>query len=161
MSELNDKQIAEFYKRSFSTIDGLWFMKVEEKYGFDAALKIDDEVWKVLPKIQARLVKSMCDQGNGIEALYECLKTKMKIDGFKFVDDIRDDKRGFNLVITDCPWHDLMVKSGREHLSGKVGTLVCNTEYSVWAAEFDNKIRFKLKSQLCEKAQTCTMQFEY
>ncbi|GAF84732.1 unnamed protein product, partial [marine sediment metagenome] len=59
MIELSNRQIAEFWHRSYASVDGLWFMRVEERYGFDAALDIDNEVWKVLPKIQARMLKSM------------------------------------------------------------------------------------------------------
>ena len=57
MINLTDVQIAEYYHRSFSVVDGLWFMKIEERYGFEAALDIDSEVWKVVPKIQARKLK--------------------------------------------------------------------------------------------------------
>lgn len=161
MPELNDKQVAEFYRRSYTAADGLWFMKVENKYGFDAALDVDNEVWKVLPKIQARMLKSMMAKDNGIVALFECLVTKLTLDGFKFTAEHNTDNRGFRLIIEKCPWHDLMVKSGRENLSGQVGTVVCNAEYAAWAAEFDDKIRFKLQCQLCKKTETCIMQFDY
>lgn len=161
MPELNDKQVAEFYRRSYTTADGLWFMKVEDRFGFDVALDVDNEVWKVLPKIQARMLKSMMNKDKGIEALFECLVTKLTLDGFRFTAEHATDNRGFRLIIEKCPWHDLMVKSGRENLSVQVGTVVCNSEYSVWAAEFDDKILFKLQDQLCKKAETCVLQFYY
>ena len=44
--------------RSCAAVNGLWFMKVEEKYGFDAALDLDAAVWAVMPKIQARQLKT-------------------------------------------------------------------------------------------------------
>ena len=44
MKSLSDKQSAEYFNRLYKTIDGLWFMKVEESYGFTAALQIDNEV---------------------------------------------------------------------------------------------------------------------
>ena len=84
MIELSSKQIAEFWHRSYASVDGLWFMKVEEKYGFDAALDVDNEVWKVLPKMQARMMKSMGGTGDGIDGLFECLTTKLNLEGFKF-----------------------------------------------------------------------------
>ncbi|NLE90228.1 MAG: hypothetical protein GX602_04765, partial [Dehalococcoidales bacterium] len=58
MEELSDRQISQYLQRSYEAVDGLWFMKVEEKLGFDTALEIDGEVWKVLPKIQARMLKN-------------------------------------------------------------------------------------------------------
>jgi hypothetical protein len=159
MIQLNDKQIADYCYRSYTAADGLWFMKVEEKYGFAAALEIDDEVWKVLPKIQARMLKSMGNVENGMEALLECFTTKLTLDGFTFRVERTGDDSGFRVIIERCPWYDLMVKSGREDLSGKVGTLICNTEYSVWASEFDDNICFELQHQICQGSQFCILQF--
>lgn len=157
MLELTPEQIAEYFHRSYSAVDGLWFMKIEEKYGFDAALDIDNEVWKVFPKIQARLLKSMGKLGTGIDALLEALTTKLKLEGFEFKTAKTD--RGFRIIVNECPWHNLMVKSKREALSGKVGTLICNTEYSAWAAELGEDIKFELKHQICAGSKSCILQF--
>jgi len=158
--ELNSEQITEYFKRSYTAVDGLWFVKLEEKYGFDAALEIDQEVWKAFPKIQARFLKSAGKLGNGIDALFECLATKLNLEGFKFRAEKGDSQGGFQICINDCPWHNLMLKSGREKLSDKIGTLVCNTEYSVWAAEFSDNIKFELKEQICKGSPSCILQFK-
>lgn len=159
MIRLSKKQIAEYFHRSYTAVDGLWFMKVEEKYGFDVALDIDNEVWEVFPKVQARLLKSLGKTGDGIDALFECLTTKLNLEGFKFKAE-KNESRSFKITINKCPWHNLMVKSGREKLSGKVGTLVCNTEYSAWASEFGQDIKFELKQQICLGAKSCILQFK-
>jgi len=159
MIELSNRQIAEFWHRSYASVDGLWFMRVEERYGFDAALDIDNEVWKVLPKIQARMMKSMVGVDKGIDALFECLTTKLSLEDFTFKAERAGDGGGFRIVISKCPWHDLMVKSGREELSGKVGTLICNTENSVWASEFGDDIHFELGDQICEGCASCILKF--
>ncbi len=158
MIELSLKQIAEYFQRSYAAVDGLWFMKIEEKQGFEAALDIDSEVWKVFPKIQARLLKTMGKLGNGIDALYECLTTKLAIEGYKF--EAKKHDNDFTIIIAECPWHNLMVKSGREKLSGKVGTLICSTEYSAWAAEFGPGIKFELGDQICQGAPACVLKFK-
>src|SRR4030042_4451976 len=157
MIELTKKQIAEYFHRSYSAVDGLWFMKIEEKYGFDVALDIDNEVWKVFPKIQARLLKSMGKLGDGIDALFEAITTKLNLEGFSLKSEKVDD--GFKIVLNNCHWHNLMVKSKREALSGKVGTLICNTEYSVWASEFGENIKFELKHQICTGSNSCILKF--
>jgi len=159
MVELSDRQIAEFWHRSYASADGLWFIKVEEKYGFDAALDIDDEVWDVLPKIQARMLKSMVGVDKGIDALFECLTTRLSLEGFAFKAERAGDGGSFKIVISKCPWHDLIVKSGREELSGKVGTLICNTENSVWASEFGDDILFELGNQICKGSASCILKF--
>lgn len=37
MLQLSDKQVAHSFRRSCIVVDGLWFMKAEEKQGFEAA----------------------------------------------------------------------------------------------------------------------------
>jgi hypothetical protein len=133
-------------------------MKVEEKIGFDAALDVDHEVWKVMPKIQARMIKSMLKLNNGAGGLFKGLTTKLGLEGFKF--KAEKNRNGFRITIMDCPWHNLMIKSGREKLSGIVGTTICGTEYQVWVSEFGEAAHFKLESQKCKESKYCILDFE-
>jgi len=158
MTELDCHQIVDYFRRCYQAVDGLWFMKVEEKIGFDAALDVDREVWKVMPKIQARMIKSMLKLNNGADALFRGLTTKLELEDFKF--KAEKNMNGFRITITDCPWHNLMIKSGREKLSGVVGTTICGTEYPVWVSEFGGSMRFKLKSQKCKQSEYCVLDFE-
>ena len=158
MGFLTNNQISEYFQRSYKASDGLWFMKTEEKYGFESALEIDKEVWKVLPKIQARMMKSMLKIGEDKNALLESLKSKLIIEGFKF--KIIMTEKGFQILINDCPWLNLMIKSGREKYSGKIGEKICNIEYSVWANEFEKNTQFKLATQKCKNKKHCTLDFK-
>ncbi|MGD9166883.1 MAG: DUF6125 family protein [Syntrophobacterales bacterium] len=160
MLKLTDKQIGEYYKRSYTAVDGLWFMKAEERYGFDTALDIDDDVWKVMPKIQARKLKSMGNVTDGLDGLRECLTTKLTLDGFTFETEQSNDGRSLKITSSECPWHNIMIKSGREHLSGKVGTRICTTEYQVWATEFGDDITFEIGDQICEGHECCNLLFK-
>ena len=56
---LNSRQVKEYLQNSYAKVDGLWFLKIEEQFGFEKALDMDLEVWKVMPKIQARYLKSV------------------------------------------------------------------------------------------------------
>jgi hypothetical protein len=158
MNTLTNKQIIEFFHRSYKAADGLWFMKIEEKYGFNTALEIDKEVWKVMPKVQARMIKSMLRKNEGEAALLESLTAKLFLEGFKF--KVEQNENGFQIQISDCPWHNLMVKSGREKYSAEVGTSICNIEYSAWASEFDKNIQFTLTTQKCKGSQRCSLNFK-
>jgi hypothetical protein len=160
MFQPDDKQTTEYLRRSYSAVDGLWFMKVEEIYGFDVALDIDNEVWKVLPKIQARMLKSFANIESGLEALLACITVKLTLDGFKFKTERDDDKQGFRVIIEQCPWFDLLAKSGRGHLFGKIGDKICNTEYAAWAAEFGADISFELQEQICGSSHSCVLRFK-
>ena len=159
MVRLNNKQIINYLHRSFTAVDGLWFLKVEDKYTFDEALKIDQEVWKVMPKIQARMLKSFGNLEGGIEALCDCLTTKLVLDGFKF--KTVSFGSGFKIIIEECPWHNILVQSKRASLSGSIGKLICSTEYSVWASEFNDDIHFELKEHICEGSESCILQFTH
>jgi hypothetical protein len=156
MKQINDKQMAEYFRRSYTATDGLWFMKVEEMHGFDIALEIDHQVWKVLPKIQARMLKSMLNLDNGLKGLCEGISTRLALEGFEFRGENEVD--GFRIFIKKCPWHELMIKSGREHLSEKVSDLICSTENSVWAMEFGDII-FELEAQICKGSTGCILRF--
>jgi hypothetical protein len=158
MTELDCQQIIEYFRRCYHAADGLWFMKAEEKIGFDSALDVDHEVWKVMPKIQARMIKSMLKLNNGVDALFKGLTTKLELEGFKF--RAEKSKDGFRITIKDCPWHNLMIKSGREKLSGIVGTTICGTEYQVWVSEFGEAMHLKLESQKCKDSKYCILDFE-
>ena len=160
MLKLTDKQISEYFKRSYTAVDGLWFMKVEDIYGFDPALDIDDEVWKVMPKIQARKLKSIGGSTEGLDGLRQCLTTKLTLDGFAFKAEQSDNDRSLKIILSECPWHNIMIKAGREHLSGPVGSRICTTEYQVWAAEFGDDIKFELGDQICEGQDYCILLFK-
>jgi hypothetical protein len=134
-------------------------MKAEEKYDFDAALELDAKVWQVMPKIQARMLKTLADSGNGLKDLLECLATKLALEDFSFTTEDNTDTGNFSVIISNCPWHNLMVKSNREHLSNKIGSLVCQNEYEVWAKEFGADIFFKLDGQICAGAGCCILRF--
>ncbi len=154
--QMTDKQVADYFRKSYTAVDGLWFMKVEEKYGFEAALQIDEDVWRVLPKIQARMLKSMMGLEDGMEGLFQAIMTRLSLEGFEF--ETERDEGGLKVCISRCPWHDLMVKSGRESLSERVGDLICGLENAVWASEFGD-IDFKRESQICKGAGKCVFRF--
>ncbi|MBN2467555.1 MAG: L-2-amino-thiazoline-4-carboxylic acid hydrolase [Deltaproteobacteria bacterium] len=156
---LTSEQIIDYLHRSYTAVDGLWFMKVEDEYGFDRALEIDAEVWKIFPKIQARKLKELTGLENGIDDLYECFTLKLSLDQLQYTAAKDADGNGFTVSITQCPWLDLLRKSQREHLAGKVGSRICTTEYSTWAAEFGPRIHFQLQSQICENADCCRLRF--
>jgi hypothetical protein len=157
MAKLSSEQEAEYFGRSYKAVDGLWFMKTEEKYGFNSALDVDNQVWSVMPKIQARMIKQFLGLCDGLDSLFESLVTKLELEGFKFTTEWT--AKGFRIVIEDCPWYNLMIKSGREHLAEKVGKAICNTENRVWVSEFSDNIKFEFLSQKCCDSTHCTLDF--
>jgi hypothetical protein len=146
----------EYFKKSYFAVDGLWFVKVEEEWDFDTALEIDRRVWEVLPKIQARRLKELMKVESGLEDLRRVLEVKFSAEGYKY-----KIKTGNILEarIIHCPWLEIMEKSGRSHLAGQVGEIICNTELSVWAKEFECTMTPGLKK--CAGNGECTFAFKH
>ena len=163
MKQLPDKDRAEYYHRCYKAVDGLWFVKAEDKYSFEDALDLDLEVWRVMPKIQARFIKKKLDKDSGLDGLMDCLSQKLLLDGFEFeADKDKDEGKtiGIKFKISTCPWHDILIKSRREHLSDRIGGIICGEEYKVWASEFGEDIRFSFgDTRICRGNSCCVLSF--
>lgn len=157
MLNLTPGQTSQYLQRSYTAVDGLWFMKVEDAHGFDSSLDIDEKVWRVMPKIQARALKAFCGKSNGIDALVDCFETKLSLDGFAFSSN--RSAEAADITLTKCPWFDRLVKSNRTHLAEKIGAKVCTAEYSGWAAEFGCTFSFEGKDRICRGCDRCGLKF--
>jgi hypothetical protein len=158
MITLSNQQVAEYFKRSYVGVDGLWFMKTEERYDFDTALGIDAEVWKIVPKIQARCLKEMTGLKAGLQALFECFAAKLTMEGFVFkTAGVQNGHCDF--AITGCPWLEKLKKAGREHLASRISGTICPVECEAWATEFGPGIRFEPGDRLCAGASVCKIGF--
>ncbi len=155
--KLTGQQVAAYFQRSYTAVDGLWFMKLEERADFETALAVDAAVWHIMPKIQARKLKELTGLVAGMDALRQCFTTKLTIEGYAFEERSLPD--GFEIAIADCPWVNLLAKSNRQHLAGVIGETICTAEYGVWASEFGESIRFEFGERLCQGCAKCVLRF--
>jgi hypothetical protein len=75
------------------------------------------------------------------------------------------------VIVKRCPWHDIMVKSGREQVSQRVSDLICRVENSVWSSEFSGagekgeasgeswEIGFEREERICQGEGRCVLRF--
>ena len=160
MKNLTKKEIFDYYYSCFVKVDGLWFMKVEEKYGFAEALAIDEEVWKVLPKIQARFLKEKFtakNYNNETDLFANSIKSKLELDKYSYT--LKKLKDRLILNISECPWHNILIKSKREELSEKIGGVICKIEYSVFAEEFNYSCAINTENRICKNGKNCEFYF--
>ena len=162
-TRLTQDQIREYLVRSYTAVDGLWFMKAEEQFGFDKALEIDTLVWEVMPKIQARQLKSFLCVDSGLDGLRICYSEKLSLDGFDFqiLPSPSQVELGteMEIRIAFCPWYDKLVRSNRSHLATAIGKRICAVEYSAWAKEFGCRFEFGEEGRLCEGSSVCVLKF--
>ncbi len=61
--------------RNLWTVDGLYFLGVEDKVGTESATEIDRYVWEIMGKIEARRIKESFEiEGNDLNELITALK---------------------------------------------------------------------------------------
>ena len=157
-SGYTDRCRAEFLHRSYTAVDGLWFVMVEDAHGFDRALELDREVWAVMPKIQARRARELLElHGDAPVDLARCIGLKFSADSQNA--EISHDAHGVRVRLTACMWLDAMRRSGREHLASRVGEVICNTEFGVWAREFGGRYEVSIPRRLCDGCGCCEIVF--
>jgi hypothetical protein len=152
-------------------------MKTEERFGFDEALEIDATVWRVMPKIQARHLKSALGADSGLDGLAACYTEKLLLDGFDFevlssapispsrIETAKEkpggegEAREWTIRISFCPWVDKLVRSNRGHLAQVIGGRICAVEYAVWADEFGCGFEFAGERKCRWEGEKCVLKF--
>jgi len=78
LMELSKEKLVELFlmhTRTLWTVDGLYFLGIESKFGTEAATSIDKNVWEVMGKIEARRMKNTFNlTGTDILSVIESLK---------------------------------------------------------------------------------------
>ena len=108
------EKLAELCSRSLYTLDGLWFSAVEQEYGIDVALKLDEEVWRQLGQAQARRVRKgfAIKENSPVRAVIRMLQVDPIMVVYKpEIMALSDNKAVF--CCTDCPPQKARVRDGR------------------------------------------------
>lgn len=113
-SPISTEKLVELCSRSAYTLDGLWFTLVEEKFGLDAALEMDVEVWRRLCLVQARRIQKYfhIDEDNSIRRLIKVIELDPLLAVFKPLAVELTDNRAV-LRFTDCPPQKARIRDGR------------------------------------------------
>jgi hypothetical protein len=154
----NQRLIADYLRKCFISVDGLWFMKAEEDAAFEKALELDIEVWKVLPKIEARTIKELLGLGNGMQALRQALEFKLSAEDSRFeLSPLGQD--GFMLEVRDCSWVAHIKQANREQFLERISESICSLEFGSFALEFGSDIIVKHDRSSCCFEGGCRFQF--
>ena len=90
------------YSKNSMTVDGLWFVNVEEKFGLDMAIEIDTRVWERYGATEAKRIKKVLDiTEEGIPALVKALNFQIWLPGMDYeFPEVTEKSAVFN--VTDC-----------------------------------------------------------
>ena len=137
-----DKALIEYLRRSYTATDGLWFMIVEQAHDFEHALALDEQVWQIMPKLQARKAREVLDiSGNSLDDLIVCFTLKLQADGHQFHIERSDNEVRF--MITRCKWRELLRRSGRQNLEERISSVIWPAELAGWGSEFGDEFDFE------------------
>lgn len=155
---MKDKFI-RYLRKSYFGVDGLWFLKVEEREGFDKALEVDKKVWEVIPKIQAREIKKILNiRAEGARSLRKAILFKFKAEGYEVRESYKDGSLLVKILL--CPWFEILKNSGRTHLIEEISKEICVPEFRVWAQEFGSNISYKFEKHKCLGEDYCELVFK-
>lgn len=138
-SQIAADKLVELCSRSAYTLDGLWFSLVEERFGLDATLEIDTEVWRRLCSVQARRIQKYfpINESSSMRKLIKVIELEPLLTIFKpKVVELTDNRAV--LRFTDCPPQKARIRDGRGEFPCKsVGIAFLNS----YAEVIDSKIK--------------------
>jgi hypothetical protein len=137
-SAISGDDLREVAARTHYTIDGLWFLAVEEKYGFDVAFELNQVVWeKAGPIIGKRLLKNLDTKGKPpLQVLIEMLFADPLIYVHKpEVTDLTGLKAVFRCL--ECPIQIARIRDGKGVYDGIPG---CTMLFQAYAHLVDPRI---------------------
>ncbi len=105
-------ELITMYSRNWHTCDGLWFLGVEKKYGTDAALKIDIDMWDVSSRVEAKRIKEIMgipDNG-GLDAVLRTINFMSWAAKCDYRVERQEDTS--LLTVVSCPPQEARIKSG-------------------------------------------------
>jgi len=153
--KFSDGQLAEFLRRSYFVVDGLWFVKTEERDGFDAAMDLDEAVWQVMSKVQARKAREIMGlSGGSLADLARAFQLKLTAEGYDY--EIDWDGDAARLSVGACPWFEILKTSGRTQIAEVIANRICAREFAGWTAELAPDVDFEILGRLCVEADGCS-----
>jgi hypothetical protein len=101
------------FSKNWITLDGLWFTLVEDKFGLEAALDLDLQMWQRYALIEAeRIKKDMAIEGGGIKGVLKALRFATFDPSMPFEYSI-DGSGQAHMWVTSCRPQEGRMRAGR------------------------------------------------
>ena len=121
LSSLNEWELVDlllFNIKNIWRVDGLYFLRIEEKFGIEAATGIDAKCWEYLAQIEAKYLKQMFSLESNLEGLAKALRfTSWALDHPSKEIEIKDQVLVFR--IKDCHTQKTRKEKGLPQFSCK------------------------------------------
>ena len=133
------KEELEDAAKNWIAVDGLWFQAIEQEYGMEAAVVLDQKVWKHYAVIEARRIKERLKlpERGGLDALEIAFHNRL----FTHVNEteiLRPDKKTLVVTTKTCR---VQAARGRKGMPLFPCRSVGLVEFPVFARTVDLRVR--------------------
>ena len=142
IKDLTKDKIFEFLtdaSKNWLAHDGLWFRAVEEKFGIEAAMKLDRKTWEKFTVIEAKRIMKRhgIKPGGGIPALIHALKFRLyALINVQEIKERSDNRCVFQMI--NCRVQEARKRQNLPDFPCKSVGIV---EYSYFAKTIDPRIK--------------------
>ena len=108
MRELSKEDKLFFFERNWFTLDGIWFLEIENEKDWEIALKIDKIVWiRLLKTIFRRLQRYLSIETNNPYNIIKMLTFRWSIEGWEYK-LLENKENEVHIGIVTCPYKEMM-----------------------------------------------------
>jgi len=102
----------EMLSKNLLTLDGYWFLGIEDRYGQDVAIEIDKEAWERYAVSEARRVKAFLSITEGtLEEMERAVQLVSIAPSSAY--EVARGQKGVVLIVRNCRPQTARLKSGR------------------------------------------------
>ncbi|MFQ5711771.1 MAG: DUF6125 family protein [Candidatus Geothermarchaeales archaeon] len=135
------EEYLDFLLRQYRLVDGLWFLAVEDRFGLEAAVKLNEEVWARIGTKAAREIKVRFNiRSKGIPAVLEALSYFPWSIIIPYEVEQAEDRAV--LRVPNCLPQEARLRLGRGEFPCKVMQL---TELSNFAKVIDERVEVRCR----------------
>ena len=159
-SQIPTEKLLDLCSRSLNTMDGLWFLSVESKYGFYTAFELDMEVWRRVSLIHGRRLVELfaIRKDHPIRAFVELVQADLLKFAWKSEVTVLNDNKAV-LRRIECPPQEARIKTGKGAFPGDA---ICLVMYQSYAEVIDSRIKIScLTSPPCAPRPQCWCEWQF
>lgn len=131
------EEYVSFMLRQYRLVDALWFLGVEDRFGLDEAVKLNEKIWEDLAYRSAKeIMRRFKVDGGGIHAVVQALSYYpwSVITGYR----IEESEGLATIKVPSCPPQEARMRAGRKIFPCKV---MHRLDFQSFAKAIDERVK--------------------
>jgi len=156
---LKERDKIKLQEKELTALDGLWFVEVEKRWGYEAANQINLEVWRRCGEILVREMKKILQlKGGDLEEVKVLFGGLMELDGTTFDFESPKDQR-LMVRVYRCAWYENLKKAGRDTLHDCMA--IDLAILPSWLKAIDPRLTFRFLKAIPKGDGCCEIVIQY